>query len=226
MLFVTSCWQVVVPDLMLAGEFVPVQVVVEVSAAQPATALEVSLRSAIGATPASVTMLGQSAEGKALQLNTEGHSLPVPALPAGASFSQLLWIRSQQAVSCRVVAVLACPTLVAASAELSFVKPFVHITRLSSEVNVHTLVAASPAYGAVNSGPPEAGMAGGDEGAAVATGAAAAAAAGGVGRPYSVPVAVGQMVICHVLVQAPNQVDLLLLDADLALDQGAGLQVC
>jgi len=84
MLFV-SWRQVEVPDLILAGEFVLVQVQVEVSTAQPAAALEVSVRSGQGAAPVAVTLLAQSAEGKVLQLNTESHTLPVPALAAGTS---------------------------------------------------------------------------------------------------------------------------------------------
>eukprot|EP00775_Hariotina_reticulata_P005239 gene5239-5474_t len=220
--------KVVAPELMLAGEFAPVQVQVQASTAQPAAALEVSVRSAVVSSTAAVTLLAQSAEGKVLQLTTEGHTLPVPALAAGGSFSQLLWLRSALAGSCRVVAVLACPTLVPASTELSFSQPFMHISRLSSEMNVHTLVAANPAYSAVNTGHPEAAAARGDEStAAVAVGAAAGGSGGGGGGggQFGVPLAVGQMVFCHVLVQAPNNVDLLLLDADLVLDEKSGVQV-
>jgi hypothetical protein len=208
--------QVLLPELLLVNEFAPVQVTVSASSAQPPSTLQLSLRTAMGATPGQATLLSASHDGKLHAINPEGETLKLPAIAAGGQFTQHLWVRSQVANSCRLIAVLSCPAVVSQSAELRFNEPFDHVTRLNGEVGVHTLVAASHAYAAANSGGSALGAAvqgqGPDE-------ASAAAAAEGV------PLEVGQVVFAQVLVRALHGVDLQLLDAQVELQQESGLQV-
>lgn len=177
------------------------EISIQASAAQSSASLELSLRSAMGAVPAQVTMLAALADGKLHALNAEGHVITLPELAAESCYTQRVWVRSMFASSCRLVAVLSCPAQVPQSAELHFVEPFEHMTRLTGELNVHALVAPSKNYAAVSS-------------------SAAADSTGGV------PLVVGQVVFAQVLVRAIHAVELQLLGAQLELQQDAGLQVC
>lgn len=201
------CAQVLLPELLLVGEFVPVEVAITVTAAQPATALELILRTAMGATPGQAVVLAALPDGKLHALNPECHTLQLPALPASGCFTQRLWVRSQVPSSLTLAAVLSCPATLSQEVDLQFVEPFEHVTRLNGEMGVHALVAPSRLYAAA-------------DGTAACTAADAAVAAGG-----GVPVVVGQVLYAQVLVRGLNDVDLQLLDAQLELQQGSGLQV-
>eukprot|EP00878_Enallax_costatus_P027899 GHUV01030087.1.p1 GENE.GHUV01030087.1~~GHUV01030087.1.p1 ORF type:complete len:989 (+),score=366.66 GHUV01030087.1:1269-4235(+) len=192
--------QVVMPQSMLVAEFCLVEVRVHAFAAQSAASLELSLRSPTGAVPGQVTMLAALPDGKLHALSTEGHAMQLPELAAGSSFSQRLWVRSTLASSCRLVAVLSCPAQVHQSADLHFVEPFEHVTRLAGELGVHTLVAPAQSF-ANSSGP------------------AASDSAG------AVALAVGQVIFAQVLIRAVHDVELQLLGAQLELQKDAGLQV-
>eukprot|EP00879_Flechtneria_rotunda_P002505 GHRR01002703.1.p1 GENE.GHRR01002703.1~~GHRR01002703.1.p1 ORF type:complete len:1063 (+),score=495.97 GHRR01002703.1:1057-4245(+) len=195
--------QVAMPDLLLVGEFVPINVVVQASAAQQAATLELSVKSAMGATPGHVAVLATMPDSKLQAVNPEGQALPVPALDAGTNYTQRLWVRSQLASTCRLIAVLSCPATVAQSIQLTFLEPFAHVTRLNGEMNMHTLVAPSHNYSTVIQ----------------ADRVDGSAAAGGV------PIVLGQSLFAQVLVKALHNVDLQLLDAEVELQQGSGLQL-
>lgn len=218
-LCVSVTLQVLRPELLLVNEFAPLQVTVSASSPQLPATLQLSLRTAMGATPGDATLLAASRDGKLHAINPEGETLELPAIAAGSSFTQHLWVRSQVANSCRLMAVLSCPAVVSESAELWFSEPFDHVTRLHGEVGVHTLVAASHAYAAANS-----------DAGALATAAAAQSqgsedASAAAGAAEGVPLEVGQVVFAQVLVRALHAVELQLLDAQLELQQEAGLQV-
>jgi hypothetical protein len=210
------------PELLLVNEFAPIQISISAASPQPPATLQLSLRTAMGATPGQATLLAASQDGKLHAINPEGQTLELPAIAAGGKFTQHLWMRSQVANSCKLVAVLSCPAVVSQTAELRFSEPFDHVTRLNGEVGVHSLVAASQAYAAANSG------------ASAAVAAAAAAAAQGqdaeealaaAAAAEGVPLEVGQVVFAQVLVRALHAVELQLLDAQLELQQESGLQV-
>jgi hypothetical protein len=209
---------VLLPELLLVNEFAPLQITVTASSPQQPASLQLSLRTAMGATPGQTTLLAASPDGKLHAVHPEGQTLQLPAIPAGGRFTQHLWVRSQVPNSCKLVAVLSCPAVVSQSAELRFKEPFDHVTRLNGEVGVHTLVAASHAYSAANSSSSSSGSTAAGQGADEASAAAAAAAEG-------VPLEVGQVVFAQVLVRALHRVDLELLDAQLELQQESGLQV-
>jgi hypothetical protein len=211
------CPQVLLPELLLVNEFVPLQITMTASSYQQPASLQLSLRTAMGATPGQATLLAASPDGKLHAVNPEGQNLQLPAIPVGGSFTQHLWVRSQAPNSCKLIAVLSCPAVVSQSAELRFTEPFDHVTRLNGEVGVHTLVAASHAYAAANSSSSSSLSAGQGQGADEASAAAAAV--------EGVPLEVGQVVFAQVLVRALHGVDLELLDAQLELQQESGLQV-
>jgi hypothetical protein len=213
------CSQVLLPELLLVNEFVPLQITITASSYQQPASLQLSQRTAMGATPGQATLLAASPDGKLHVVNPEGQTLQLPAIPAGGRFTQHLWVRSQVPNTCKLVAVLSCPAVVSQSSELRFSEPFDHVTRLNGEVGVHTLVAASHAYAAANNSS-SGSNAGQGQGAEEASAAAAAAAA-----VEGVPLEVGQVVFAQVLVRALHGVDLELLDAQLELQQESGLQV-
>lgn len=188
------------PELLLLGEYVPIEVRVCAFAAQSAASLELSLRSAMGAVPGQVTILAALADGKLHELNAEGHVITLHELEAGSCFTQKVWVRSTRAGSCTLVAVLSCPAPVSQHAELHFAEPFEHVTRLTGELNVHTLVAPSSHY-------------------------EAASAAGPADCIGGVPLVVGQVAFAQVMIRAIQDVQLQLLYAQVELQQDAGVQV-
>jgi hypothetical protein len=204
----TPLLQVLLPSLLLVGEFVPIDVAVSVTAAQPPATLELSVRSASGSPPPALTLLAALPDGKLHELSLEAQDLPLPKLAAGSVWTQRLWARSREAGACRLTATLSCPALVVQHADLSFRPPFEHRVRLSAEAGVHTLVGPSAAFAAVNGG------VGGSQGAQAAAGGDAA-----------VPLVVGQSVMAQVLVGASHAADLLLLGAGLELEPGSQLKV-
>jgi hypothetical protein len=220
-----------------------------VTAAQPGATLDLSIRAAsqppppasAGAAPPppTLTLLAALPDGKLHECSLEAQTLPVPKLAAGSVWTQRLWVRSRAAGAFRLQAVLSCPALVTQHAELMFVQPFEHRVRLSAEAGVHTLVGPSPAFEALNGGA-GAGAYGDSAGAAWTAAAAAAAAPNGSQGPLgaqgvpggsssssssAVPLVVGQSLFAQVLVATSHGADLLLLGAELELEQGSQLQV-
>lgn len=204
--------QVLLPSLLLVGEFVPIDVAVSVTAAQPPATLELSVRLASGSPPPTLTLLAALPDGKLHELSLQAQDLPLPKLAAGSVWTQRLWARSREAGGCRLTATLSCPALVVQHADLSFRPPFEHRVRLSAEAGVHTLVGPSAAFAAVN---------GGSGGTGQCQGAAGAAG----DRDAAVPLVVGQSVMAQVLVGASHAADLLLLGAGLELEPGSQLKV-
>lgn len=203
--------QVLLPRLLLVGEFVPIDVAVSVTAAQPPATLELSVRSASGSPPPTLTLLASLPDGKLHELSLQAQDLPLPKLAAGSVWTQRLWARSREAGGCRLTATLSCPALVVQHADLSFRPPFEHRVRLSAEAGMHTLVGPSAAFAAVN---------GGSGGTGQGQGAPAAG-----DRDAAVPLVVGQSVMAQVLVGASHAADLLLLGAGLELEPGSQLKV-
>jgi hypothetical protein len=202
--------QLLQPELLLMGEFVPLEIRVDVSAAQPPSSLELSVRAAgTGAVPRHLTLLAAAADGKLHEVSLEGQVLALPKLPPGSSWTQRLWARSSTVQDCRVSAVLSSPALVPAHADLAFRQPFEHRVRLSTEAGVHTLLAPSPAFETIN-------------GSSLAT---AAVDGGSTASGDAVPLVVGQSVLAQVLVAVSCPAELLLLDADVELQQESGLKV-
>jgi hypothetical protein len=129
-----------------------------------------------------------------------------------------------------VAAVLSCPALVAAHADLRFRQAFEHRVRLSAEAGVHALVAPTRAYASINSSSSGGGRGGDDEAASRTAASRAPAADGAVDADDSdgdaaVRLAVGQSVLAQVLVGCSHSAELLLLDAELGLEQESGLKV-
>lgn len=212
--------QVLLPDLLLVGEFVPIDIRVDVTAAQPPATLELSVRSVSGTPPSTLTLLAALPDGKLHKLSLEAQTLTLPKLAAGAVWTQRLWARSREAGSCRLTATLSCPALVVQHGDLTFRLPFEHRVRLCAEAGVHTLVGPSAAFAAVNDG-----NAGG-EGVASARGSGGQSAAADSGSGVdAVPLVVGQSVMAQVLVGTGHAAELLLLGAELELEPGSQLKV-
>lgn len=209
--------QVLLPDLLLVNEFVPIDILVDVTAAQPPATLELSVRSVSGAPPSRLTLLAALPDGKLHELNLEAQTLPVPKLAAGSVWTQRLWARSREAGSCRMTATLSCPALVVQHGDLSFRPPFEHRVRLCAEAGVHTLVGPSAAFAAVNgNGAGEGGVAGSGS---IGQGEVAVVEGG------AVPLVVGQSVMAQVLVGTGHAADLMLLGAELELEPRSQLKV-
>jgi hypothetical protein len=205
--------QVLLPDLLLVGEFIPIDIRVDVTAAQPPATLEVSVRSASGTPPSTLTLLAALPDGKLHEISLEAQTLTLPKLAAGAVWTQRLWARSREAGSCRLTATISCPALVVQHGDLTFRLPFEHRVRLCAEAGVHTLVGPSAAFAAVNG-----------EGGTGARGSGQSAAAD-VGGADAVPLVVGQSVMAQVLVGTGHAAELLLLGAELEPEPGSQLKV-
>lgn len=217
--------QVLQPDLLLIGEFAPMEVRVQVSAPQAAASLDLSVRSAAtGAAPIHMTMLAALPDGKLHEVSLESQALSLPKLPPGATWTQQLWVRSSTAQDCRVTAVLSCPALVTAHADVRFQVPFEHRVRLCAEAGVHTLAAPSTAFAVVNGS--DTTSYGALHGKAADAAGVAAGSSGSVDSGAdAVPLVVGQGVLAQVLVAARFPVDLLLQDASLEQQQQSSLKV-
>lgn len=207
--------QVLQPDLLLVGEFVPIEVRIHTTAVQPPCTLEISVTSSASGSPLNtLTLLAALPDGKLQELSLESQILSVPRLAAGASWVQHLWARSREALSCSLKATLSCPALVTQQSQLNFMLPFEHRVRLSAEAGMHTLVGPSDAFTSVNSSNTAPAVVSQQTAAGTFDTAAAA-----------VPLVVGQGLLLQVLVTAVHSADLLLLGADLELEPGSQLKV-
>jgi hypothetical protein len=205
--------QVLLPDLLLVGEFIPIDIRVHVTAAQQPATLELSVRSGSGTPPSTLTLLAALPDSKLHELNLEAQTLPLPKLAPGAVWTQRLWARSRDVGSCRLTATLSCPALVVQHGDLTFRLPFEHRVRLCAEAGVHTLVGPSAAFAVVNG-----------EGGTGAPGDGQSAAAD-IGGAVAVPLVLGQSVMAQVLVGTGHAAELLLLGAELELEPGSPLKV-